>query len=185
MNAMNPRLSSKRHPRNSQAGGVVILVVLSLLVLMTVAAMGMSRNSLREVMIVGSARQASAVRQLADSGLEFSLLWSDPQNVATGLGAIKYQEKMRDLLVTPDKQGSYEELPKGLSDMSLQSAEPSQAFELRLLRLGKLPVLKTSVPDERLYNDIWVTQSMGVMKVGTLEFQHRKEAWLTTPAQSN
>jgi hypothetical protein len=179
---MTSRIDSKSAWRKSQAGGVVILVVLSLLVLMTVAAMGMSRNSLREVMIVGSARQAASVRQLADAGLEFSLLWSDPQNVGTGAGAKDYQEKMRYLLVTPEEQGNYHDIPKGSGDMKMTSGD---TYELRLLRLGKLPVLKTSVPDERLYNDIWVSQSVGVAKVGTLVFQHRKEAWLTTPAQSN
>ncbi len=181
---MYPKRHTPSSHRASQTGGIVILVVLSLLVLLTVAAMGMSRNSLREVMIVGSSRQAASVRQLADTGLEFSLLWSDPQNKTSSTGAESFQSQMRFLLENPEKQGEYLDIANG-PDMVLDNGDVKQTFEIKLLRLGKLPLMNTSVPDERLYNDIWVTRSAGLMKVGSLTYQHNKELWLTTPAQTN
>ncbi|HJV23279.1 MAG TPA: hypothetical protein VJ570_11310 [Holophagaceae bacterium] len=175
---------------HSQTGGVTILIVLSLLVLLTVTAIGMSRNSLREMMIVGTSRQAASVRQAADTGIEFAILWSDPQNKATGGGGLAFQQKMRWLLENPEHQGEPQSLPAGSNtDMTLlATADQSQFFDLKLLRLGKLPLVLTSVQDERLYNDIWVTRSTGLVKLsGTsgISFQHDKELWVTTPAQTN
>lgn len=175
-----------RSNRSSERGGVVILVVLSLLVLLTIASTGMSRNSLREMAIVGSSRQAATVRQAADTGLEFAILWSDPRNVASLSGAQAFQATQATLLANPDYQGIFQDLP-AQSDTTFTSTDQETKFSLRLLRMGKLPVMRTSVADERLYDDIWVAQSIGnVTPTGTgLTFEHRKELWLTTPAKVN
>ncbi len=171
----------------SEAGGVTILVVLTLLALLTVAAMGMSRNSLREIMIVGSSRQAANVRQTADAGLEFAVLWSNPSNTPVGASSSDYQTQARLLLQNQELQGTYQSVSGGAptTDTILyENADYRQAFNLQLLRLGKLPAAKTSVPDERLFNDLWVVRSSGVVTAGTTTFQHDKEMWLSTPVQA-
>jgi hypothetical protein len=174
-------------PRRAEAGGITILVVLSLLTLLTVAAMGMSRNSLRDMMIVGTSRQAANVRQAADAGLDFAVLWANPTNVPSETAALDYQSVARTLLQSQELQGEYKDVASGkpTADTTLTDTTTyKQAFNLQLLRLGKLPAAKTSVPDERLYNDLWVVRSSGVVTVGTTQFQHDKEMWLSTPVQA-
>ncbi len=170
--------------RRGERGGIVILVALSLLVLLTIAATGMSRNSLREMAIVGSSRQAATVRQVADAGMEFAVIWSDPRNVAANPGAKNFQALQTTLLANADYQGIYQDLT-AQSDTTYTTPDQVNTFSLRMLRMGKLPVMRTSVADERLYDDIWVAQSIGKATVGSLEFEHRKEMWLTTPAKIN
>src|ERR1035438_110712 len=65
---------------HTQSGGITILVTLMLLVLLTIAAGSMSRNSFREVVISGTTRQGAMTRNLADSGIEWSILYIDPIN---------------------------------------------------------------------------------------------------------
>lgn len=176
-----------RTPRTSETGGITILVVLTLLALLTVAAMGMSRNSLREVMIVGASRQAANVRQAADAGLDFAVLWANPNNTPVGAASSDYQTQARLLLQNQERQGDYQVIAGGspTSDTTLfQNPDYKQSFNLQLLRLGKLPAAKTSVPDERLYNDLWVVRSSGVVNAGTTVFQHDKEMWLSTAVQA-
>lgn len=173
--------------RRTETGGTTILVVLSLLVLLTVAAMGMSRNSLREMMIIGTSRQAANVRQAADAGLEFAVLWANPSNTPTGASGLDFQTQGQVLLQNQERQGEYLPISGGspMPDTILaDTGTYRQSFNLQLLRLGKLPAAKTSVPDERLFNDLWVVRSSGVVNVGSTVFQHDKEMWLSTPVQA-
>jgi len=175
-------------PRAGERGGLTILVVLSLLALLTVAALGMSRNSLRETMIVGTSRHAANVRQAADAGLEFAILWSDTRSTPAAPGALSYQERKAYLLDQAQEQGRYKAITSGGSDTIVASTpDYTQRFDLQLLRMGKLQPLLTSIQDERIGNDLWVVRSSGIVTmggVGAPTFQHDKEMWLTTPAQT-
>ncbi len=175
---------SSHHP---ETGGVTILVVLTLLALLTVAAMGMSRNSLREMMIVGASRQAANVRQAADAGLEFAVLWANPANTPSLTPSVAYQTQARALLKDAESQGDYRPVTgtTPTDDTTLyKNSDYRQGFTLQLLRLGKLPAAKTSVPDERLFNDLWVVRSSGSVDASGTKFQHDKEMWLSTPVQA-
>ena len=101
--------SSPRTPRHpSQAGGVTILVSLLLLVLLTTAAVAMARNSLREIATSGFGRQGAMARNVADSGLEWSILWLDPDNGATtttGSSAAKLTALKAALAADPNLAG--------------------------------------------------------------------------------
>ena len=93
-------------PFTRETGGTTIMVTLMLLVLLTMAAVGMSRNSFREAVISGTARQGSLVRNAGDSGIEWSLFWmydtntTSPSATATALRMLKTQ-----LLVNPSQSG--------------------------------------------------------------------------------
>ncbi|HJV89958.1 MAG TPA: hypothetical protein VJ623_06610 [Holophagaceae bacterium] len=182
-------MTQRSQPRfHSQSGGLTILVVLSMLVLMTVLAVGMSRNSLREIFIVGASRQSAVVRQAADSGLEYAILWADTRKTPSALGATNLQNTFSTLLSSRDNQGvSTAVATSGATDTVLPApAGQTRSFSLKVLRLGKIQPVNTSGQlDERLFNDLWVIQSSGKVSVGATTFEHDKELWLTTTARTN
>lgn len=169
--------------RTSEQGGITILVVLSLLVLMTSAAISMSRNSLRELMIVGSSRQAANVRQAADAGLEFALLWINDKNNPSGGSSLDFQRKADSLAVNSEERGSYFLISGGTptTDTTLQTTpDYTQAYTMKLLRVGKIDTNLSSPLDPRTKNDLWVVHAAGLVKAGTTTFEHDKEMWVTT-----
>lgn len=177
----------KNRSRSTQTGGITILVVFSLLVLMTVVAVGMSRNSLREVFIVGSSRQSAIVRQTADSGLEFAILWADVEKTPpTNPGGIALQNTYTHLLSGTDLQGiSTPVTASGATDMQLPApAGQSRSFSLKVLRLGPIDPDNSQTLDDRLKNVLWVVQSSGRSTVGTTTFQHDRELWMSTTART-
>jgi len=149
---------------NGQEGGVTILVVLSLLVLLTVAALGMSRNSFQEIRSSGFLRQGAMVRNVADSGLHWSLYWIDLSDstdpTAMKLISVKHllardnqrSGRMWDINAAEYKPGgslSTEGLliPPPSSNPDFQTsfeADYEQGFTIGLMRMGKLPVTNIS-----------------------------------------
>jgi len=82
-------MRSSRSPvisRQSEQGGITILVALVLLSVMTVAALGMSQNTLRELAITGNESTGRKASEAADSALDWVLIWSNP-NAATSISA--------------------------------------------------------------------------------------------------
>jgi len=177
-------------------GGITILVVLMLLILLTISAVGLSKNAIRESIIAGTARQGMVVRNLADAGLEWTVFWLDDSNVAaTSTGAGALQAKANTLLITPDLAGQYQLLSAGAyADMSLNNVVGSdqQYFDMRLMSMGKLPVLMTSqnviatnTPSEALFPDLWAARADGhYIQGGAMDFVHSKEVWVSTKARS-
>ena len=72
--------------RERQRGGVAILVALVLTLVMGAAALGLARNSLRELGITGTLVQGTKADKAADAGLDWFLTWSHPDNVKTNAG---------------------------------------------------------------------------------------------------
>lgn len=168
-------------PRPAERGGITILVVLSLLVLITAAAVGMSRNSMRELMIVGSSRQAANVRQAADAGLDFAVLWINPQNNTTGVSSLEFQKQADSLAQNTENQGIYFPVSGGAptTETTLQNTpDYRQAFSVSLLRVDQLDIPLSS--DPRAKPDLWVVHSAGTVAAGSTSFQHDKEMWVTT-----
>lgn len=150
-----------------QSGAITIMVALMLLVLLTVAAVGMSRNSFREVVISGTSRQGSMVRNSSDAGLEWALYWMDLRNVQSGVGtgsAVSLNDLKVHLLQTDTSSGQpfvvqndgatgvyspYTGVP-AFSDLAIDLKLPGapvgqlQGFSLALTRMGKLPITDMS-----------------------------------------
>lgn len=198
---------------NPQTGGITILVALSLLVLLTIAAVGMSRNSFREVVISGTSRQGAMVRNAADAGVEWSIYWMDLANApsATLTGA-KLLAQKNTLLSDETKSGVAFDISNGAvygtppSVLSLDTDqkfpvvnENYQGFSVALTRMGKLPITDMSQGTtqgtfapatgaiSKQAPDLWAVRSDGQVQVGTGTFAptfvHSKEAWITTPVQ--
>lgn len=183
--------STLRHRR--EYGGILIIVVLMLLVLMTIMALAMSKNSLREVIITGTSRQSAQVQSLADSGLDWSIFWmmgdSAMPSASTGSGAADLRAK-RDTLVSNLSMGTLS--PKiSTADMTVgSSTDPTQRFEVYLTYMGNpTPLFTGSAPNASSINaasaagvQLWSVRSDGYVEYSAgLTFLHRREAWFTMP----
>jgi hypothetical protein len=69
---------NRRTRREAQQGGVTILVALVLLAAMTVAALGVSQNTLRDLAITGNESTGRKASEVADSALDWVVIWSNP-----------------------------------------------------------------------------------------------------------
>jgi Tfp pilus assembly protein PilX len=158
-----------RHSFHPESGAITILVALMLLVLLTVAAVGMSRNSFRETVISGTSRQGAMTRNLADSGIEWGIYWLDTANSRSGAsGSASKLIGLRDALLQGDSLAgrpmdplktfsasgvnstatTYNENspPTPPADLSFTgtSSVSSQGFTTALTRMGKLPITDMS-----------------------------------------
>jgi len=204
------RHRTTRSTHDAQAGGITILVALMLLVLITVAAMGMSRNALRELAISGTSRQGSMARNVADSGIEWSVYWLDQYNAPSASGTAQQLSQLKAYLgQNPDLAGvaynldqskfNPSHLPAPATDTTLSVANgTTQGFTLALTRMGKLPITNMSQGvGQGSYApatgsaplqapDLWALRSDSQITVGAgpfaSTFYHAKEAWISTPA---
>ncbi|MEI6593015.1 MAG: hypothetical protein WCL47_07225 [Holophagaceae bacterium] len=139
---------------------MTIVVALMLLVLLTIAAVAMSRNSLREIATSGFSRQGAMARNVADSGLEWSIHWMDLQNGAlapSNSAALKLTQLKATLLLDSTKAGTAWDVQSTepaspsqytpnatnlpLAALTLTAAgSATQATSLGLTYMGKLPV---------------------------------------------
>lgn len=74
-------------PRFRERGGGTIVLALILLVIMSLAAFGVSRASLRELATSGSVAQGTKAAEAADAGLDWFLVWSDADNGSAAASA--------------------------------------------------------------------------------------------------
>jgi len=154
---------TSRSLRDPQAGGITIIVTLMLLVLLTVAAMGMSKNALRELAISGTSRQGSMARNVADSGIEWAVYWMTDDNAGSATGTAVKLRDLRTILAKDDTlsgrafdplastfsstQGLYNggSLPTPATDMVVGALSgTTQGFTVGLTRMGKLPIANMS-----------------------------------------
>ena len=158
------RCRTDRSFRDPQTGGITILVTLMLLVLITVAAMSMSKNALRELMISGTSRQGSMARNVADSGIEWATYWVDQYNspAATGTAQMLNNLKvylgqnpnMAGIAWDPTSAPPYTKYnpaslaaPPGDTTVSVTTngtTQTTQGFTVALTRMGKLPITNMS-----------------------------------------
>ncbi len=196
--------------QDAQAGGITIIVTLMLLVLLTVAALGMSKNAMRELAISGTTRQGAMARNVADSGIEWAVYWLDSANSpsATGtaqkLGALKSKLAQDDTLAgrayDPSTLALYPTsvLPTPPADTTIGTITgTTQGFTVGLTRMGKLPIANMSQSTgpasfspaqgtvSKQAPDLWALRSDSQITVGSgvlaSKFFHSKEAWISTP----
>jgi len=187
-----------------QTGGITILVALFLLVLLTISALAMSGNSLREAIISGTVRQGTEVRNVADNGIEWSCYWlnSDTTGLTKAVpdvAATAFREKVDELAHNPELRGFVRSIdPTGVMTKTESSDGATRAFKLDLTLMGKLQIdmvggapstgagaISKAVANE-LMPDIWSVRSTGTLDysgVTGATFQHSREAWLTVPPQ--
>lgn len=195
---------------DSETGGITILVALMLLVLLTIAAVGMSRNSFREIVTTGFVRQGAMARNVADSGIEWSIQWIDLQNAPAATGASQQvvqikagllenpllAGKAKDITSSPSAPVDY--VPGAASHPDFQIPGPSgvtQGFTVGLTLMGKLPIANMSqgvgsgafAPATggrlNLAPDLWGIRSDAQVTQGSTTFIHAKELWISTPVQ--
>jgi hypothetical protein len=151
----------------TQAGGITILVALMLLVFLTVVAVGMSRNSFREIVISGTSRQGSMVRNIADSGIEWGIFWLEQDNddkavagTATATDTVKSLISLSGkLLKDPSLSGKPYDAANAtptLYDVANPTVPPDlkwaaapgsayvPGYSIALTRMGKLPITDMS-----------------------------------------
>ena len=204
------QLAPTRHWQRPQRGGITILVALMLLVLLTIAAVAMARNSLREIASAGFGRQGAMARNVAESGLEWSIHWLDLQNaaVAPSGAAANLNLLKSSLLLDPSKAGKTWDLastsagveynPKTTTQAGLTltaTDSTTQASTLGLTYMGKLPVAGLSqgvgtgaytpaaggaAPQAP---DLWALRADAQVVQGSATFVHAKELWVSTPVR--
>lgn len=72
-------------PRASERGGITIIIALVLIVVMSLAAFSLSRNSIRELTTAGNIIQGDKASAASDAGLDWFVVWSHPDNVSLAL----------------------------------------------------------------------------------------------------
>jgi hypothetical protein len=175
-----------------------------MLVLLTAAAVGMSRNSLREVMIVGSSRQYAQVKNDADAGLEFSMVWLNPQHTTSSQAQATSFLNVYQPLVQSSKTisdytnwGHYFQVTDTPDMVISTSGQPIQRYSLKLLFCGTVPPLNTSptsggaVTSSQINKGsgtdlpVFFIRSTGYLTIGSgttsQTFQHTRELWTTVP----
>ena len=195
---------------NVQAGAITIMVALMMLVLLTIAALGMSRNAFRDIVNSGFSRQGAMADNVAESGLDWSVYWLDPANPPSGANpsAVNLINLQNTLL----KDDTLEGVPKAISDPSggtpyvpggsapadLSWTNPTgvtEGYTVGLTRMGKLPVTGMSqgsgagafTPAAGNQNlqapDLWAVRADAQVVQGGVTFIHGKEAWISTPVK--
>ena len=201
-------LTPEPGPRRGEQGGITTLVALSLLVLLTIAAVGMSRNSFQEVIISASTRQGSMARNVADSGIEFGILWMQPstQLAASGGSSAGALQGLASYLLQGELYGIAYNLNQSLYTGTSTATPPADlqvpagsgnGFNLSLTAMGKMPMINQSQTvgsPSTGYTpaagnlaltapDIWALRSDGLVSIGGLTFLNSKEAWISSPSR--
>jgi len=192
---------------SSEQGGITIIVALMLLVLLTIAAISMSRNSFREIVISGTTRQGAMVRNIADSGIEFGILWMQPttlRQAPSNSSASQLQSLATSLQagqlygIAYNLDGSVYSGPNTSTppaDLQVPSSS-GNGFNLAMTAMGKMPMTNQSQSAGSASSgftpasgnialaapDLWAIRSDGVYVAGGLmTFTHSKEAWISSP----
>lgn len=84
---MSTRYPRPQVNRPTEFGGGTIVLALILLVIMSLAAFGVSRASLRELATSGSVSQGTKAAEASDAGLDWFLVWSDADNASAAASA--------------------------------------------------------------------------------------------------
>lgn len=204
------RNPSIQKTQRKQQGAITILVALMLLVLLTIASLGMSRNSLREIVSSGFTRQGAMARSVSDSGIEWSIHWLEDENAKQAGGSVAattLTQLKRTLLLDPTLAGKAKDATQAVPTDYVPGKYPSadfdlpsptgvtQAYTLGLTQMGKLPIADTSqgsgsgafTPATGAVNknapDLWAVRSDAQVVQGGVTFVHAKEVWISTPVQ--
>jgi len=181
-------MTRTRTPHHPESGGLTILMALVMLVVVTVAALGLSRSSLREVLITGNESTGRKAFEMADSGLDYVISWGSPYaNTAATPTAAALQTRMGSLVDAIDLPGDaqtgfidssgtlrYKMLASAVGgDMTpststyLQNSVVTPAFDLEVRYLGQVPLQNTGsggfIKSNRSF---WLVHTTGRANIG-------------------
>jgi hypothetical protein len=185
-----------RKSRTGEAGAATILVTLMLLVLLTIWAASMAKNSLREAIITGTSRQGAATRDLTEAGIDWSIYWMMDDLTGTrstptaGSGAYALRAQ-KSTMVAAQQTGILSSAITN-ADMTLPAPNSSStlSFQVFLTYMGNpvLPYTQTDVHASSISAasmgtvQLWALRSDGYMTyTGGPTFINRQEAWITLP----
>jgi hypothetical protein len=194
------------HPQPAQAGAITIMVALMLLVLLTIAAVSMSRNSFRDVVSSAFVRQGTMAQDVSDSGLEWSMYWITMANAANASGpALDLINLKNSMLLNNVSTGIAYDIISGAAYTTggtlnagmkvLSTPALTEGYTIGLTRMGKLPVtgisqgsgpgaFTPSAGTQLLQApDLWAIRSDAQVVQGSVTFTSGKEAWVSTPVQ--
>lgn len=200
MPATPPSPSSNRR---SESGAIAILVAIMLLVFITLVAVGMSRNAVREAILSGTAREGAMSDNVADSGLEWALYWmtqnNEPSAASTSAQQLAGPQTglLTYLLANNQASGQYYNLDQTLYSSTASNTPPADltvsgtpagvtsGFHIAVMRMGQLQGGDSSVGayGSAPGPNLWAIRSDGHVTTGPVTFVHSKEAWVTTPSQ--
>lgn len=169
-----------------ERGGITILVAFMLLVLLTVAAMGMSRNALREVVLSGTERQGVEVKNIADNGLNWSINWLDEQNRAgrSPDTAANSVISVYNTLSAPNLQGTTQAIAATAgSAMQSTVAGVTRKYDLQLTQMGSIEMPMTSrIPGVAVQDPVmWAMRANATLDYGGVVYRHSRESWVLAP----
>lgn len=177
-----------------EKGGVTILVALMLLVLLTISAMAMAKNSLREVIISGTTRQGADVRNIADTGLDWSMCWitdSSRAAPASGSDAEALRTLVNDLAGDATRQGIAQPFTRPIGgEMTIsQTGTVTRSFDLAVTTMGEVELQGTQRNPQDFIGkfnpatlQLWSVRSNALANYGGgMEFMHSRESWFTLP----
>ncbi|GEM_PF-896196 len=150
-----PLLNGKR---KGEAGGITIMVALMLLVFITITAVGMSRNSFREVVISGTTRQGSLARNVADSGIEWSIYWLDYANSSSATDSAANLNAMKIALLQNSSNSG-----RAFDIMSSSPTSPTAYVPASATAAVSLPTITTSAG-----TTMTPSYSAGITRMGKL-----------------
>lgn len=206
--------ASRRSLRDPQAGGISMIVALMLLVMLTVGALGMSKNAIRELAISGTTRQGAMARNAADSGVEWAVYWIAKGNSPSATGTALGFKNVKSMLLAKQELAGRAYNPQdsamGLypttrpdvpTDLKFSTVSgTTQGFTVGLTAMGKLPITNMSQgtgpasfsPAQGIISkqapDLWALRSDGQITVGSgllaTKYFHSKEAWISTPTDN-
>lgn len=134
---MTHRSPLTRNPRETEVGGITIIIALVLIVLMSLAAFSLSRNSIRQLASSGSILQGGKATGASDAGLDWFVVWAAADNQqAAYLSSTPSANKslataMYDLTHYYDLSGSEPEWHRHLSsDGLLASTDPARMWDM-------------------------------------------------------
>ncbi len=165
-----------------EAGGISIVVALILLSVVTVASMGMSRASLREMLIVGNESTSRKAFETADSAMDWTLTWGSPySNTTADPAAASLQASMTALLAAiysdtnrsayTDTSGTLRTVLTGATiggnmtpstSSYLQSTAVQPSFDAELRYLGAYQLSNTTQSSLiKSSQSLWLLQTTG------------------------
>jgi hypothetical protein len=195
-------------PRDPQAGGISILVALMLLVLLTIATLGMNRNAMRDIVSSGFSRQGANAASTANSGIEWALYWMTGTNGTSCTASAKAMLATQTTLLQNSKYwGQPMDIITGTAyspggtlqgdlKWSNQNGTGSavQGFTIGVTYMGHLPPTNTSQGVSQGQYDpatgtnnqgdyFWAVRSDAQVIQGPVTFTQAQEAWISNPVQ--
>ena len=180
------RSPTTSHGQSRERGGITILVVLMLLILLTISALGLSRNSIRSAIATGTMGMAHQAANTSDAGAEFAIYWLCPDPNAPSLRAAPSGGA---LAFTQAKQLLEAEGPGNSSgyftstDFTTGTANgTTQSYDLNLSLLSKTTPILTSGNLKEINIYTWSIVSEGnVAMANGPTVTRRREVWVRLP----